>query len=124
MNDKSETGGSEVVKASGNDLIMEERWRQKTEEGWTVDHDHEGPCAAQPTDTAVPSVNADWHLHGELYVDAEGRAHFVCHTKDEDFLSTQTAFQQFIALLEDQIANQRNCPFYEAVPAAEGQGRF
>jgi hypothetical protein len=24
---------------SGNDLIIEERWRQKTEEGWTEEHD-------------------------------------------------------------------------------------
>lgn len=53
-------------------------------------------------------------LFGELWLDAEGEAHFICHTKDEDFLKTKTAFEKFIAILQRQIAKERECPFYQS----------
>lgn len=65
---------------------------------------------------ASPAAPADTRLWGELRLDESGEAHFICHTKDEDFATTRSAFEKFIALLQGQIANERECPFY--APAA------
>lgn len=58
--------------------------------------------------------NEEWRegarLHGELYVDAEGEAHFICHTQDDDFAATREAIIKFIGLLTEQLMNARSCP--------------
>ncbi len=53
-------------------------------------------------------------LWGELYIDAHGEAHFICHTKDDDFLATKDAIKKFIALLQGQLDNEKKCPFFQA----------
>jgi hypothetical protein len=55
----------------------------------------------------------NWRLYGELYLDAEGEAHFICHTKDDDFQATRRALKKFIALLQDQLDRERECPFFK-----------
>lgn len=50
-------------------------------------------------------------LYGELYLDANGKAHWVVHTKDTDFRATEIAIEKFIALLQDQIDRKEECPF-------------
>lgn len=64
----------------------------------------------------VQPPEPDARLWGELFLDATGEAHFICHTKDENFPATKAAFEKFIALLQRQIANERECPFYAAAP--------
>lgn len=55
-------------------------------------------------------------IFGELWLDEEGAAHFLCHTKDDDFLKTKAALEKFVALLQKQLANAAECPFYVEVP--------
>ncbi len=53
-------------------------------------------------------------LHGELYLDKEGRAHFICHTPgDMTFEEVKYALNLFIDLFLDQIERQEECPFHE-----------
>lgn len=48
---------------------------------------------------------------GELYIDGDGEAHFICHTADEDFEQTEIAIKKFIALLQGQIDRREECPY-------------
>lgn len=51
--------------------------------------------------------------HGDLYIDTEGQAHFQCTTKGEDFYQTRDALLKYIGLLQRQIDNERQCPFFK-----------
>lgn len=51
-------------------------------------------------------------IFGELYLDAKGEAHFICHDKGDDFLATKEALLKFIALLQEKVNSEKNCPFY------------
>lgn len=65
-------------------------------------------------------------LWGELFLDDQGNAHFICHTKDDDFLATRVAFHKFIDLLQSQITVQQRCPFYvaeDALPRPSERGK-
>lgn len=57
-----------------------------------------------PRDPASP--------YGELYIDAAGNPHFICHTTGEDFPRTKEALQKFIGLLQRQLDNEESCPYY------------
>lgn len=61
-------------------------------------------------------VGEQRQLFGELWIDNEGEAHFVCHTKNDDFPATKAAFEKFIALLQRQIQDEKECPFYTTAP--------
>jgi len=52
-------------------------------------------------------------IWGELYLDSNNEAHFICHTKDDDFQKTKMAIQKFIALLQDQLNREKECPFFK-----------
>jgi hypothetical protein len=54
-----------------------------------------------------------YQLFGELYIDKEGEAHFICHTKNDDFKQTKVAIQKFIVLLQGQLDREKQCPFYK-----------
>ena len=50
-------------------------------------------------------------LHGELYLDDKGEAHFVCHTPDNMTLGDiREATVKFIAVLEAQLDRDDECP--------------
>lgn len=79
----------------------------------------EAARAAAPLVCALPRAEGEQRqppegaqLWGELWIDAEGEGHFICHTQDDDFLKTRAAFEQFIIILREQLANQQQCPFY------------
>jgi hypothetical protein len=49
--------------------------------------------------------------HGELYIDRDGKAHFDCHTPgDVGFDGLALAIEKWIALLQDQMDRQDECP--------------
>lgn len=53
-------------------------------------------------------------LHGELYLDEDGEAHFICHTPgDMSFQDARIALLKFIVVLKDQYNRQQECPHYE-----------
>ena len=52
-------------------------------------------------------------IWGELYLDSNNEAHFVCHTKDDDFQKTKMAIQKFITLLQGQLDREKECPFFK-----------
>ena len=50
-------------------------------------------------------------LWGELWLDAEGEAHFLCHTPGErTFDETREGLTQFRDLIQDQLDRERECP--------------
>jgi hypothetical protein len=51
-------------------------------------------------------------LFGELYLDEHGQPHFICHIRGEDYGKARDGIEKFIALLQEQIKNERQCPFY------------
>ena len=52
-------------------------------------------------------------LHGELYLDAKGKAHFDCHTPGGmTFVESREGLVKFIALLQNQVDRQEECPYY------------
>lgn len=51
--------------------------------------------------------------YGELYIDGDGEAHFICHTTGEDFQETEIAIRKFMALFQSQIDGRDNCPFVQ-----------
>ena len=52
-------------------------------------------------------------LHGELYLDSEGQAHFICHTPGNmTFVEVREALSKFIDLFLDQIEREEECPFH------------
>ena len=54
-------------------------------------------------------------LHGELYLDENGEAHFICHTPaNMTFKESRMGLVKFIAILQNQVVNQEECPYYEA----------
>lgn len=71
-------------------------------------------------DSKVPSSAV---LYGELYLDANGKAHWVVHTQDTDFRAIEIAIEKFIALLQDQIERKEECQYSPTIPGAE-TGRF
>lgn len=50
---------------------------------------------------------------GELFIDTEGEAHFICYTSDTDFSKTKEAIWKFICILQRQIVNEKLCPYYK-----------
>ena len=50
---------------------------------------------------------------GELYVDNNGEPHFICHTSDTDFEGTKDVLIKFVALLQDKIDREDECPYKE-----------
>lgn len=51
-------------------------------------------------------------LCGELYLDASGEAHFVCHTPGGMvFDEAKAGLLKFIDLLQDKVDNQNECPY-------------
>lgn len=53
-------------------------------------------------------------LHGELFLDKEGNAHFVQHTPgDMTFLEVREGIIKFIALLQSQYDRRKECPYYQ-----------
>lgn len=67
---------------------------------------------------AIAPTSRIW---GELLLDDKGEAHFICHTKDDDFLATKIALGKFIELLQRQVTNEAECPFFTATPTVERQ---
>ena len=54
------------------------------------------------------------NLFGELYLDDDGEAHFICHTPgDMSFSEAHNGLQKFIDLLESKFEKQKECPHYE-----------
>ena len=52
-------------------------------------------------------------LHGELYLDSRGKPHFICHTPaDMTFEEAKTGLLRFIALLQNKVDEQKECPYY------------
>jgi len=49
--------------------------------------------------------------YGELYIDEDGDAHFVCHTHTENFAETEIAIRKFMALFQKQLDGRDKCPF-------------
>lgn len=49
---------------------------------------------------------------GELYLDAQGEPHFICHTATTDFAATKVAINKFIALLQSQVERESECPYF------------
>jgi len=48
---------------------------------------------------------------GELSIDSEGKAHFQCHTPaDATFEDVRIALTKFVALLQDQLDREGECP--------------
>ncbi len=62
-------------------------------------------------------------LWGELYMDAEGKPHFHCHTPGTTtFDEARDGLKLFIGLLQDKVDRQEECPFNaEDQKAGEGQ---
>ena len=61
-------------------------------------------------------------LWGELYMDADGKPHFHCHTPgDTTFDEARTGLKKFIELLQSKVDRQQECPFNEEAREA-GQG--
>ena len=59
-------------------------------------------------------------LHGELYLDDEGEAHFICHTPGNmPFDEVRAALAKFIELLEDQVDRQAECPYFAGIPSEQ-----
>ena len=53
-------------------------------------------------------------LHGELYIDDEGEPHFICHTPaGMSFIEAHEGLIKFIAILQNQVDKQEECPYYE-----------
>ena len=51
-------------------------------------------------------------IHGELYLDSNGKAHFICHTPGNmSFVEVREALSKFIDLFLDQIEREEECPF-------------
>lgn len=51
-------------------------------------------------------------LCGELYLDASGEAHFVCHTPGAmSFDEAKAGLLKFIDLLQDKVDKQNECPY-------------
>lgn len=52
-------------------------------------------------------------LFGELYLDDDGEAHFVCHTDGAmSFEQAREGLEKFITILQDQMERQQECPFH------------
>lgn len=51
-------------------------------------------------------------LFGELWIDDKGEPHFICHISDEDYLRVRSGIEKFIALLQEQLNNEKQCPFF------------
>lgn len=61
-----------------------------------------------------PAIFDNEQPYGELYLDAEGQAHFVLHTEGEDFGKTEIAIRKFLALLQAQLDGRGKCPFNQS----------
>jgi len=65
-------------------------------------------------------VNTPW---GELSIDAEGNAHFQCHTPGgATFEDVRVALIKFVALLQSQIDRQDECPVKPVFMYEYGRG--
>ena len=52
-------------------------------------------------------------LCGELYLDADDEAHFVCHTPGEmSFDEARSGLLKFIELLQSKVDGQNECPYF------------
>lgn len=70
-------------------------------------------CGCKCEFSPVPAVEAgESRLWGELFLDADGTPHFICHTRDTGFAATKDAFVKFIGLLRSQLDRQTECPYY------------
>lgn len=62
-------------------------------------------------------------LWGELYMDADGKPHFHCHTPGTTtFDEARDGLKLFIELLQSKVDRQGECPFNEKAQQA-GQGQ-
>lgn len=54
-------------------------------------------------------------LHGELYLDEDGKAHFICHTPGKmGYHEAKAGLIKFIAVLQDTVDRERECPHYRS----------
>ncbi len=75
-------------------------------------------CSTVSTTTKPRKV-----LWGELYMDADGKPHFHCHTPGTTtFDEARDGLKLFIGLLQDKVDRQEECPFNEKAQQA-GQGQ-
>ena len=59
-------------------------------------------------------MKASETLHGELHIDEQGNAHFMCHTPGGwSFAEVKTGIEKFIAVLQDQLDREHECPMRE-----------
>ncbi len=62
--------------------------------------------------SAIPT-SARSRPHGELYLDDDGKVHFLCHTPGNvSFIQLRDAFEKFIEHFQNQLARQSECPFH------------
>jgi hypothetical protein len=76
-------------------------------------HCHLAMRVVAGVDVCVRCGNApdETQPHGELTIDREGNAHFECHTPGTvEFKGLRVAIEKWIALLQDQIAREDECP--------------
>lgn len=67
----------------------------------------------------IAQVDMHWDMqqpYGELYIDAEGEPHFICHTTGDDFAQTKAALIKFIGLLQSQLDREDECPLKPPSP--------
>jgi len=63
-------------------------------------------------------------LWGELYMDADGKPHFHCHTPGTTtFDEARDGLKLFIALLQDKVDRQGECPFNDEAQEDQGHRR-
>lgn len=53
----------------------------------------------------------DSQPYGELYIDVDGDAGFICHTNSEDFAAGEVAIRKWMALFQKQLDGKEKCPF-------------
>ena len=71
------------------------------------------PDAKEILTRRLTEFERDVTLHGELYVDDEGEAHFVCHTPgDMPFDEARAGLSKFVKLLQDKLDAQAECPYF------------
>ena len=64
-------------------------------------------------------------LHGELYLDDNDEAHFICHTpSDVSFDDAEIATQKFIDLLQSQLDRKKECPMHKVHDAPTAPDSF
>ena len=50
--------------------------------------------------------------YGELYIDTDGKAHFVMHMHSkESYEDVEISIRKFVAVLQSQLDRQDECPF-------------